>query len=299
MGKIITASEAARRLGLSDQTLRNWAEKGLFAYKRIGRVLYVSEDLPDQIGDIATDVEQARRRLEQIKAGYERELQRHLEDCQDSRREYYYSKWMESAFLHTGFCRMILKLMKDDGALNDRECELLTRRLQGDDLQTLSEEYGLSRERIRQITEKALRKSRSLTTLRSRLAEDRQIRADNQILLNEVRNLRQQLQKQKEEEAAAEKQEKMQSDELIQKLSTRLVECNLSTRALNCVRYFGIDTVGELAGWKRIDVLRGRNVGKKTVQELTDLLESFNLSFGMDIQRIYHERVDKILGDNA
>ncbi len=70
-----------------------------------------------------------------------------------------------------------------------------------------------------------------------------------------------------------------------QKLKTKLVDMNLSVRALNCLKAADVETLGELVQFNKSDLLKFRNFGKKSLSELDDLLESLNLSFGTDISK--------------
>ena len=70
-----------------------------------------------------------------------------------------------------------------------------------------------------------------------------------------------------------------------QLLKTKLVDMNLSVRALNCLKAADVETLGDLVQYNKIDLLKFRNFGKKSLTELDDLLESLNLSFGTDITK--------------
>ncbi len=70
-----------------------------------------------------------------------------------------------------------------------------------------------------------------------------------------------------------------------QLLKTKLTDLELSVRALNCLKAADVDTLGELCGYHRHDLLKFRNFGKKSLTELDEKLESLNLSFGMDIAK--------------
>ena len=70
-----------------------------------------------------------------------------------------------------------------------------------------------------------------------------------------------------------------------QLLKTRLVDMNLSVRALNCLKAADVETLGDLVQYNKTDLLKFRNFGKKSLSELDDLLESLNLSFGTDITK--------------
>jgi len=70
-----------------------------------------------------------------------------------------------------------------------------------------------------------------------------------------------------------------------QLLKTKLVDMDLSVRALNCLKAADVDTLGELVVYNRNDLLKFRNFGKKSLNEIEDLLVDRTLSFGMDVSK--------------
>lgn len=70
-----------------------------------------------------------------------------------------------------------------------------------------------------------------------------------------------------------------------QLLKTKLVDMNLSVRALNCLKLAEVETLSELVVFNKTDLLKFRNFGKKSLLELEDLLANLGLSFGMDISK--------------
>lgn len=70
-----------------------------------------------------------------------------------------------------------------------------------------------------------------------------------------------------------------------QLLKTKLVDMDLSVRALNCLKAAEVATLGELVQFNKNDLLKFRNFGKKSLVELEEKLTSLNLNFGMDISK--------------
>ncbi|MFZ1692534.1 MAG: DNA-directed RNA polymerase subunit alpha [Flavobacteriales bacterium] len=68
-----------------------------------------------------------------------------------------------------------------------------------------------------------------------------------------------------------------------QLLKTKLVDMDLSVRALNCLKAADIETLGDLVSYNKNDLLKFRNFGKKSLTELEDLVENKGLSFGMNL----------------
>ena len=70
-----------------------------------------------------------------------------------------------------------------------------------------------------------------------------------------------------------------------QLLKTKLVDLDLSVRALNCLKAAEVDSLGDLVTYNRTDLLKFRNFGKKSLAELEELLGSMGLTFAMDISK--------------
>ena len=70
-----------------------------------------------------------------------------------------------------------------------------------------------------------------------------------------------------------------------QLLKTKLVDMDLSVRALNCLKSADVEALGELVVFNKTDLLKFRNFGRKSLTELDELLAGLNLSFGMDISK--------------
>lgn len=72
---------------------------------------------------------------------------------------------------------------------------------------------------------------------------------------------------------------------LRQLLKTKLIDMDLSVRALNCLKAAEVETLGELVAYNKADLLKFRNFGKKSLTELENLVASKNLEFGMNISK--------------
>ncbi len=70
-----------------------------------------------------------------------------------------------------------------------------------------------------------------------------------------------------------------------QLLKTKLVDMDLSVRALNCLKAAEVDTLGDLVSFNKNDLMKFRNFGKKSLTELDELVAIKNLHFGMDLAK--------------
>ena len=70
-----------------------------------------------------------------------------------------------------------------------------------------------------------------------------------------------------------------------QLLKTKLIDMDLSVRALNCLKAAEVDTLGDLVSFNKNDLMKFRNFGKKSLTELEELVNVKGLSFGMDLAK--------------
>ncbi len=70
-----------------------------------------------------------------------------------------------------------------------------------------------------------------------------------------------------------------------QLLKSKLVDMDLSVRALNCLKAADVETLGDLVTYNKNDLLKFRNFGKKSLTELEDLVDNKGLTFGMNVSK--------------
>jgi DNA-directed RNA polymerase subunit alpha len=94
-----------------------------------------------------------------------------------------------------------------------------------------------------------------------------------------------------EQEAKKETEEFDESSmHMRQLLKTKLVDMDLSVRALNCLKAADIETLGDLVSFNKNDLLKFRNFGKKSLTELEELVEGKGLQFGMNVSKYKLDR---------
>ena len=68
-------------------------------------------------------------------------------------------------------------------------------------------------------------------------------------------------------------------------LLTKLSDMGLSVRAYNCLKAADIDTFADLVSYSRTELMKFRNFGRKSLNEIDLLVEKMKLSFGMDVTK--------------
>jgi len=86
-------------------------------------------------------------------------------------------------------------------------------------------------------------------------------------------------------EIEEEEEEDEETIRVRQLLQTRVDELELSVRSSNCLRAANIQTLADLVSKTESEMLKYRNFGRKSLNELNAILDELNLSFGMDISK--------------
>lgn len=92
-----------------------------------------------------------------------------------------------------------------------------------------------------------------------------------------------------EEEIEEEEEEVEEAEidtELIEKLNTKVDELELTVRATNCLKNMGIQYIGELVQIRESDLLKAKNFGKKSLNEIKAVLEDIGLELGLNYDEL-------------
>lgn len=153
-------------------------------------------------------------------------------------------------------------------------------------VETVAKKWGLTNIRVRQILDKA--KRRVLHTSRLELFNWEKHITERQKLLFEI----DQLKREKNELALSLGKDPDQPILFTKvpkhpKLLIKLIDCDLSVRALNCLKSADIETLEELISYDKTQFFKFRNFGKKSLTEIEEFLSSKGLSFGMDPKQVW------------
>jgi DNA-directed RNA polymerase subunit alpha len=94
-----------------------------------------------------------------------------------------------------------------------------------------------------------------------------------------------------EPEPMVEEQEVDEEVKRIRELLAQPVdELDLSVRSHNCLKAASIKTIGDLVRREEDEMLKFRNFGRKSLQELIEVLDERGLEFGMDVEEYLEEK---------
>ena len=272
--RLISREKAAEILECHPQTVSNWVEQGIIKGHKVGNNLLVDKNTILALLDTAQDVEHATKEIQRLQAATttcRRNLEMQLQ---------FDFKRNELGLLNNLNCEALQAMLAPFSCvITEYEFAVLSE-LIGDNSRTgsllrIATKHGISPERVRQIAVKAARRIKTCRSYKT-------LRDENSELLMKIDGLR------KEIEALETDNNRLRNQQIgleepripYEYAKIKLVDIeSLSVRALNVCRAYDIFTVRDLANCKRNEVLRMRNMGKKSMAELEQLLDHYNLKF--------------------
>lgn len=290
--KYISAAQAAKMTGVTTQTIRNLCKSGVLSYQKRTNLFYPSREDVERYKATIADIHAATQDIEQYKHQLETErdtLKAELCATQAKYRERMYNLEMFPKRIE-GIRDTLLAVMEGvSHYVDERDCCVTPRELSAvwDALQGKTfEEIGdamhpfISAAAARQVWAKGLRKFAYVKGAFYHLnSENDKLKEELQDKNDEIASLHAQI----------EGRQPVITDEkrrLSKILATSMSDCDISVRALNCLRYAEIETIRDLVTMHRQDLLKYRNFGKKSLTELDEFLEDKGLAWGMDVSDI-------------
>jgi hypothetical protein len=295
--KLLNRREAAEFAGVSKQTITNWVASGFLRASSYNGHLLIDSSTLEQLYDSITQVENMRKAIDE-----KEKVLRKKKERLDKELEGMMTRIFPNVFQRTTVTQYLISLVErlaNDSLLCDRERVILTKALDGDSPTAISEEFGLTRERIRQIVFKAIRKIASKDSFE-------RYRDEALSLRDEVTKMKAVIAMQNEKIAEYENELEIKRDyecgemtkeelDLARLLDLRAVDCRLSVRCLNCLHYadgrngsgrfpnyhpeWRTERLWEIAKIGRTDLLKCRNFGRRTIMELDVLFDSYGIKW--------------------
>ena len=283
---------------MSRQNILNWAQSGIIRIHDVnGKKYWLDACTVEALKDVAEDTAEQERRLAQRKEELRIETEELERKIREVKQDLGFVRRTGVFSLSRDFYASIPKMLCELGVIYARERDVLIMMIEEKDFSVVAEKMGLTRERVRQIFVKAVRKSSILTALRDKMDECDKVKTENSMLRatlsvyeKELDAYRMAKVERELMDAENSKSEFLMRDSLCKLLCARVADQDFSVRALNCLFAADIKTIGDLARMEEASLLRMRNFGKRTLGELKKFLEDRGLSFGMDVDNIFRER---------
>lgn len=274
----MTAIEAAELLNVDRETVKNYIRKGVLVAPRRKndrggyQILRSSvEAFLSEGYDVAAQsqaIEQMRKDIADEKEALKTAKETLLAQKEAMRiKGVMYENILE-------FRQTVLALLDCMGeeVLTDRETDILMYALSGNNFESIGDKFCLTRERVRQIYHKALRRlknSKSYVKCMSANEEYQKIIKEQESKIDALQHIIKESNMDVPIDAV-----------LVPESLIGLDNYHMSVRAYNLLRMLDIKNLWELAAYSRHQFARVRNLGRKTLNELDILLERFNLEWG-------------------
>jgi DNA-binding transcriptional MerR regulator len=307
--KLMTISDAEKKTGMSRQTLTNWMDSGLLPGMRTSRSIWISTEAINKLLDTTVPANNIRKEVEKLNEQYtaqKAELEKKIAEINSWIKVINSS--LEDCALSTVQREIVDRILYIFGEkMNERERFIMDQFMNGKTVQELSETLGLSPDRLWNVYHRGMEK---LDKSSSIFEENEWLKEENERLMTEhiimkdayinVRNKNTELEDSLQsyrilhENVAPFNGEPLSEEEshMIALLRTKLEDCNISKRVLNVLKKAEIETIGDLVSYNMSDILRFRDMGRKSLNELDELVETLNLSFGMDVQKYLLREAD-------
>ena len=293
--KKMTRNEAADFLGVEPQTTTNWANKGLLGgyNDTVSKRFYVNADdvykLAEKYKLMAVTEDALNSAIFKMKEEGKKinaKLERLMKATIDL--STFKGKEVDDLFLF-----FIVNFLQPQ---SHRRAYALRKFMLGWKIKEIARSLDLTEGRTRTLIVEGLR------ILINKLNEYKKLSEENESLKSTIALKNEEIEKIKDKlilrigkmKEQDEKIEENSSFELPKIFKKNLIDFNLSVRTLNCFRAEKIYTIGDLVTLSREKLLGLRNMGRKSVSEIEDFLDSLNLQLNMPIASVYASGLKKI-----
>ena len=281
--KWISRQDAADLLGVSPQTISNYAAQGVIHEDRRGKYLRYPRDEVEALSTFPElhTIEEMRAGIEKMQAEMGNEYAA-VKKLYDERRAIFlepfggWAKW-------ENYRRIVrqLAIMAAGNTMLPRQEEIFMDVLELKSYQEIADRHGITRERVRQVFEKSLRSILNFREIATTRLEDSQRKVLE--LSKEIDHLHDEIFFLQHPQAnkADESSDKNDIFRQCEPFTQNLRDMFLSVRTYNCLKSAGIETLGDIVAYNRNEYMRLRNFGRKSLNELDNMLEKLGLGFKM------------------
>ena len=283
MARLISRDEAALLLDVTPQTISNWVERRILNGHLVDRQFKVDKASIEKYFDSLSDLAFAEKRVSAARRDLEfteRELMKNLDDTRSA--VHLLGKGVPAHLLVNIFLSICEAAGND--VLVPREKDILRKVLEGTSIESLSDEYGITRTRVVQVMSHAVRKLATVKSYSDLRREYKHLKDDNAnfpIVVQAFQNRIKELERVNNiTSAPVSEYDYLLGDKaghFTAMMNTKVIDLKISVRSLNCLKGADIETLGDLVKSNKTDLLKFRNFGKKSLMELDDLLDGLHL----------------------
>lgn len=265
--RLISRQSAAEVLKCTQQTITNWVESGILKGHMVNHCLMIDSNTINAILDTAQDASRAQDRIKRIKKELEEEEKELQSKIDDTRRAI--RLWNSSRLSELNKNVIYEILLSHKSLLNDVEIGIIKSFMEIGDINAIANHYDVRKSYIIKIFSRVIKKIHNAESY--------------DILIDKI--IKMELKINKLEEESKTKAYDDNFDYIKERLEIKLIDTELSIRAINALKCAFIYNMADLVYYKLSDIERFRCIGSKTLREIKDLVQYYGLEFGMKIPK--------------
>ena len=283
--RLISVQEAAKLLGITPQSVRNWIDKGYIKGHMVGDHLVVDRETIEQYFDGLQEL----GKLEKTVYAKLEKLRKEDWELDDEIHDVLMAKEKTENTSLRGVYRQIVSfaVMNSQSMFSDKQQQVFRGMMGWGNADSVAKDMVLTRSRVVDIFNQCLKIIHSTIRLKDDREEWERMRKENLRLKAENVSLRQQLNEYKKEEPPT--PPPTPGEILRNKLNTPFVEFRFYGRAYHVLKDLGCKTLGDVAALQKSTLADYPRCGLKTIENIENELIEQGLSLGM--------RVDVLLGE--
>lgn len=257
--RLISRKEAAEFLKCSQQTISNWVSNGHLKGHNIDGRVFVDANTLDTLVDNVNDIENSKTKISELRNQLKEEQKKLEEELAVKREELLLCKSVLSLLTRSTVSSLVSTYKS---LLGEMEADVIKSVLCLGDIESVAQKYDIDEVHVLHLFERGCKRLRyvNFDKMKEELSFFKQ-RVDE--LENENKNLRNGI--------------VVETNTRNEFFDEKISNCDLSVRAINQLRRMNVKKVEDLVLLNRTDLLRQRNMGKKTVSEIEDFLYTHNL----------------------
>ncbi len=273
--KLISIQEAAKLLGITPQSVRNWINSGYIKGHKVGDHLVVNRETIEQYFDSLKDLAHLEKsvhdKTEQLREENIK-LDNEIIDILESRDK------LEGA--RRGLFRWIAQYatMSSFGLFTEKQQTVYREMMSMGDSEYVAKKLGITRSRVIDIFLNCLKIIAQTINLKKDKEKWEKLEKENQQLKFLTATLRQELEDLKDSKPVEPKKFKTEEELLNDKLNTSIYNFAFSIRAIHVLEGVGCKTLGDVRNLQKGDLRNIPNCGLKTIKDIEEVLEANGLS---------------------
>ena len=278
---LIPVSKAAEEFGVTRQTISNWQDAGILPVTFVKGNRFVSRSSLEKLKGLYPEAAADANKIDDYKQkvlSLQTELEEQIESLRKERIYRHYSPKFMNSFVEK-FVKL-MEVMTDDSYKVLADAKLIHCWLFGNDINETCKELGISYNRYLSSAKGYNNTLRELGDYIKMAEENRKMKAELEEMKKQLQNLQIDMDDYRARFDRVDEEQSLKEEYPI--LNKRIVELDFTVRTMNILKIHNFETLGQVIRYNKLQLLKLRNFGRKSLIEIEDFLEQYGLELGTD-----------------